>query len=156
MAEIRTGTADALALLVRTSSLLCAVPLHAVLETMRPLPIAPLTGVPPFVSGASLIRGAATPVLDLESLVLGRAAPSVRRFVTIRTGERVAALAVEAVIGLRSLGDAPSGSLTPLLKQVGDSVIESIGTLDAHLLAVLRTTHLVPDDVWQKLQRTNS
>jgi hypothetical protein len=44
---------------VRVGARVCALPLHHVVETMRPLPIDPVVGTPAFISGVSVIRGIA-------------------------------------------------------------------------------------------------
>ena len=43
-------------LICRVGDLLCAVPLALVGETMRPLPVEPLAGVPSYVRGVAIIR----------------------------------------------------------------------------------------------------
>jgi purine-binding chemotaxis protein CheW len=85
-------------LVVRAQAYLCALPLHVVIETMRPLPIEPLAGVPPFVRGMSIIRGEPTPVIDL-ALLLGAMRELPWRFVTIRSAGKQVALSVGAVAG---------------------------------------------------------
>jgi purine-binding chemotaxis protein CheW len=138
----------ALVLVVGTRSY--AVPLGLVRETMRPLPIEPLAGVPPFVRGLSIIRGVPTPVIDLGGL-LGAPAERAQRFVTVQAGERQVALVVDSVLGVRSLASAAFGALPPLLQGAPAEAIEAVGTLDAQLLLVLRASRLVPDDVWRVL-----
>jgi len=51
-------------LLFRIGGRLCALRLESVLETMRPLPVEPMAGTPPFVLGISIVRGVAMPVVD--------------------------------------------------------------------------------------------
>jgi purine-binding chemotaxis protein CheW len=58
------------ALIIQLQGRICAVPLTHVIETMRPLPIQQLAGVPSFIKGVAIVRGIATPVVDL-SAVLG-------------------------------------------------------------------------------------
>ncbi len=144
-----------LILLVRARGLVCALPLPGVVETMRPLPVESLAGRPPFVRGVSVIRGRPAPVIDLEDLIGGdgSAAPAAR-FVTIRTGDRLAALAVSGVLGLRRLDPAAMEQLPPLLRGAGESAIRAMSALDSELLAVLDAGRLVPDDVWRDLERT--
>ena len=89
-------------LLVRAGSCVLAVGIADVSETFRPLPIEPLQGVPPFVRGVAIIRGLATPVVDLGAL-LGSGGGAIGRFVTVRAGGRQLALAVESVLGVRAL-----------------------------------------------------
>jgi len=119
---------------------------------MRPLATEPVASQPPFVRGVCVIRGAATPVVDLRYLVTGEVAPQPARFVTVRAADRVAALAVDAVIGLRRLDGAAGGGLPPLLRQAGGPATRLLGTLDAALLAVLDQARLVPDDAWRAIE----
>lgn len=132
-------------LLARTRSVLAALPVEAALETMRPLPATPIAGQPPFMIGVAVIRGEPTPVLDLAALLGG--APGVpSRYVTLRTGGRTAALAVDEVLGIRRL-DAVD-DLPPLLQGANPSMIGLMATLDAKLLAVLDSSKAVPDRAW--------
>jgi purine-binding chemotaxis protein CheW len=140
------------ALIVRAAAQLCALPLQSVVETMRPLPLRPLPGLPDFVMGASLIRGQLTPVVDCSRL-LGGAGGTPKRLVTLRVeGTRAIALAVEAVEGVRTLAATTASALAPLLQSADAAVVSSISVLDADLLLVLQASRLVPDDVWQALQ----
>jgi purine-binding chemotaxis protein CheW len=134
-------------LLCRVGASLCALPVTHIAETMRPLPVAPVTGMPPFMLGMAIIRGLPVPVLDGRRLLGGEHAGSPGRFVTIRVGERYVALAIDAVIGLRAIPAATLGGLPPLLRDSGSDIISAIGTLDADLIVVLRLAHLLPDAV---------
>jgi purine-binding chemotaxis protein CheW len=134
-------------LFVRTASLICAIPLAHVAETMRPLPMEPAAGAPPFVLGLSVIRGQPVPVVDLGSL-LGDHAARPARWVTLRVGARRVALAVDAVVGAHHLGSATLEELPPLLRDAHSGRVESLGALDSQLLLVLRTTRLLPEDLW--------
>jgi purine-binding chemotaxis protein CheW len=120
-----------------------------VVEVMRVGPIAAVAGAPAFVSGLSLIRGAPTPVVQVALLLGGRVAPP-RRLVTVRAGGRIVALAVDAVLGLRWIGDAAEPP--PLLRQATADVVSAIGALDAELLLVLNTARLIPEAVYERLQ----
>jgi purine-binding chemotaxis protein CheW len=139
-------------LIVMAGARACAIPLDHVAETMRPLPIEPVAGTPGFVRGVSLIRGAPTPVVDLKAL-LGNVENSATygRFVTIKLGERQAAIGVDGVIGLANLDSAQLAELPPILEDVAAGLIEAIGTRDAQLLVVLRAARIVPDAVWTTL-----
>lgn len=131
---------------------LCAVPLEHVAETMRPMPVTPLAGAPSFVRGMSVIRGCAIPVVDGGSL-LGSAAPaSPTRFVTLKTDANHVALAVEEVVGIRSLAALALNDLPPLLRSVNADLVSAVGMLDRELLLVLQTARIVPDSVWQSMQ----
>jgi purine-binding chemotaxis protein CheW len=135
------------ALIVRVGALQCALPLSSVVETMRPLPLQPLANTPDFVSGASIVRGQAVPVVDLARL-LGVPARAPARIVLIRAHEHDVALAVDEVIGLKTLTTEMLSAVPSLLSTAASHAIEALGTLDMHLLLVLRTAHLVPDSVW--------
>jgi purine-binding chemotaxis protein CheW len=137
-------------LLCRVGGVLCAVPLHHVAETMRPLEVEPIAGVPSFVRGLAVIRGVPTPVVDAASLV-GGGASRATRFVTVRTGTRCVALAVESVVGIAQIPAASLAALPQLLEDAAD-VVAAVGTLDSELLLVLRASRLVPDRVWATIQ----
>jgi purine-binding chemotaxis protein CheW len=130
---------------------LCALPLESVIETMRPLPLQPLTGMPGFVIGLSIVRGEPIPVVDAGALLgsIDEARPT--RFVTLRAGQRRVVLAVSAVIGVRALPSVELHPLPPLLAAISGDIVSSIGTLDAALLVVLRAARLVPDAAWDAL-----
>jgi len=139
------------ALVVGLDTCVCAVPLTHVIETMRPLPVEPISGVPSFVRGISIIRGIATPVIDLGALV-GTPGEQVERFVTLRVGDKQVALSVNAVLGIRDLSAVLAmQELPPLLQRASEDVIETIGTLDEKVLMVLREGWELPDEVWQAL-----
>lgn len=139
-----------LALVCRTRTRLCALPLRDVIETMRPLPVAPLAGVPPFVRGLSVIRGIPVPVVDLGAILFGLEPPYPTRFVTLRLEARRVALALEAVLGIRELPGTLT-ALPPLLLDASSEAVSAIGSLDEELLLVLEATRLVPDSLWPGL-----
>jgi purine-binding chemotaxis protein CheW len=129
----------------------CALPLQHVIETMRPLPIEALAGVPRPVSGVAIIRGAAMPVVDLAWLLAGEESHPTR-FVTVSADGRRVALAVDAVVGVRVIPTGSVYDLPPLLRDANGDAIATIGTLDAELLVVLRSGRLVPETVWNALE----
>jgi purine-binding chemotaxis protein CheW len=141
-------------LLCRTGTIICALPLPSVRETMRPLPIAPLAGVPPFVLGVAIIRGAPTPVIDTGRL-LGTPGSFAARFVTTNVLGRISALAVDSVLGVRALPDSSLAELPPLLHDVGAESVVALGVLDASLLMLLETSRMVPEPVWSALEATH-
>lgn len=149
-------TPGVVSVLVRTRTLVCALPAASVVETMRPLPTEPFAGQPQFVRGVSIIRGHPTPVVDVGRLVGGGETASVTRFVTVRTGDRIAALAVDAVLGLAPLDATRATELPSLLRHAGEDVVAALGTLDSSLLAVLDATRVVPDSVWRSLDKAAS
>jgi len=135
-----------------TAGVRAALPASHVLETMRPLSIEPLAGAPDFVAGVAVVRGRPTPVVDAAALlgVRGGAAPA--RWVTLRTGDRIVALAVAGVVGVRRLSDSLSAaSAPPLLRGVAQGAVRSLGVLDGDLFLVLQTARLMEDDVWLAL-----
>lgn len=139
-------------LVVMVGALACALPLHHVAETLRPLPIKPVAGTPSFVCGVSVIRGTPTPVVDLKALLEnGENSPSYGRFVTLKLDDRRVAIGVDSVVGLRNLDLAQLGDLPPLLRDVSADLIESFSARDAELLLVLHAARIVPDDVWTTL-----
>jgi purine-binding chemotaxis protein CheW len=66
-------------------------------------------------------------------------------------GTRSAALAVDAVLEIRTLPAATLASISPLLGEATAGVVSAIGALDARLLLVLEAARLVPDSVWNAI-----
>ncbi len=123
---------------------------------MRPLPVEPLPETPRFVRGTSIVRGRATPVVDLR-VVLGEASEDdASRFLTVRTGEdQRVALLVDAVLGLRDAHQVVAGELPSLIADAAE-VVEQLARLDGQLLTVLRAGTLVPADVWARLSASEA
>jgi purine-binding chemotaxis protein CheW len=116
---------------------------------MRPLPVRPIAGVPAFVQGLAVVRGTAIPVVDAAILFGAPEGPSrPTRFITIKTGNRRIALAVDAVVDLREIPSGVLSSLPPLLRDTHLDAIAAVGTLDAELLLMLRSSRLVSEEVW--------
>lgn len=139
-------------LVVTVGARACAIRLHNVAETMRPLSIEPVAGTPGFVRGVAVIRGVPTPVIDLRALLENCPnSATYGRFVTLKLGERRVAIGVDGVVGLMSLDSAQFGELPPILRDVAADLIEAIGIRDAQLLVVLRAARIVPDEVWTTL-----
>jgi len=144
-------------LVVMVGTRACAIPLHHVAETMRPLPIQSVAGMPNFVRGVSVVRGTPTPVVDLKALLENSEnSLSHGRFVSLKLEERQVVIGVDSVVGLKHLDSAQLGELPPLLRDVNTDLIESFGTRDAELLLVLRAAHIVPDEVWASLEETEA
>jgi purine-binding chemotaxis protein CheW len=143
-------------LLCRLQTRLCALPLGLVVETMRPLPVEPVSGTPDFVLGLAIIRGAPVPVVDATRLLGGETETPPARFVTLRLGDRRVALAVDAVVGVRALHAASLEALPPLLRDATADVVSAIGSLDEQLLLVLRNARLVPERLWSSLESGGS
>jgi purine-binding chemotaxis protein CheW len=131
--------------LLRSASRICALPLASVVEVFRPLPLRPVQGSPPYVAGLAVIRGAAIPVVDLERLLGGRGGAEPGRFVTLRVGSRSIALAVESVLGVRSLAESVFHALPPLLSDSEHPVIDALGSLDSELLVLLSAGRILPE-----------
>jgi purine-binding chemotaxis protein CheW len=140
--------------LCRVTGRVCALPVELVAETLRPLPIEPVAGMPGFVLGLAVIRGAPMPVIDLARLVGAVDPEPPSRFVILRVGERRVALAVEAVIGVRSLSAVVLAKPARLLGEAGGEIVAALGVLDSELLLVLHTARLVPEGVWAALDAT--
>jgi purine-binding chemotaxis protein CheW len=119
---------------------------------MRPLAIEAVAGAPLFVPGIAIIRGIATPVVDLGILLGTAVDANVRgtaaRFVTLRLGERRVVLFVDAVCGIRELDALTAQELPPLLQGACSDFMEAIGTLDMQLMIVLRSCWRLPDALW--------
>jgi purine-binding chemotaxis protein CheW len=120
---------------------------------MRPLPVERVSGAPAYVAGLAVIRGVAVPVVEMSRWLGGAAIArdttgatggSSARFVTVRAGEHVVALAVDAVVGIRTLAATALHDLPSLLSEADSDAIASVGTLDAELLLCLRAARLVP------------
>jgi purine-binding chemotaxis protein CheW len=145
-------------LLCRIGSRIGALALKDVRETMRPLPIEPLPGMPPFVLGVAIVRGIPAPVVDAERLLKPAAAPSPPmisspgRFVSLKLGERTAVLAVDAVLDIRPLAAGIAADIPPLLREAGIEQMAVIGALDTQLLLVLEAARLVPEPVWSAIK----
>jgi purine-binding chemotaxis protein CheW len=132
-------------LLCGAGSFLYALPLAHVVEVMPILRIEPVAGSPPCVRGLAIIRGTPTPVVDIALLFGGSSGPA-QRLVTVRTGLRVIALAVDRVLGVRSFEvDETAEPLPPLLREVASDMVSAIGRLDTELLLFLGTARVVPD-----------
>lgn len=130
---------------VRAGEGLCALPVEAVVETRRPAAVRPLSGAPPWVSGVAIVRGVPAPVVDLAALLGGPAEAAPARWVIVRCGARVAALAVRQVAGVRPLPGG--GAELPLLAGAAEGAVASLRALDRELLVVLEAGRLVPDEV---------
>lgn len=141
-------------LLVASGSIVSALPVGVVVETMRPLPTEPIRGAPPAVLGLSVIRGEPVPVVDL-CRVLGRESSRFpRRYVVVKSADdRRAALAVDAVLGIEELDLSQMDALPPLVAGADNDIISAIGWRDQHFLQVLQAGRIVPDEVWSALHR---
>jgi purine-binding chemotaxis protein CheW len=136
-----------MSLVFRAGSLLCALRLDEVIETMRPLAVRPLAGTPAYVRGVTIMRGVPTPVIDVARLLGGEQA-EVARFVAVRTERGPVAFATGTVLGIRpTTADASSRQMT-LIGGASGSLVAGVGTLDAEPLLLLQSMRVVPDEVW--------
>ena len=131
------------------------MPLEHVVETMRPLPIERIAGSPRLVLGLSVIRGSPIPVVDIGAL-FGEPEADPQRIVTARTGGRLVGLAVEEVIGVRSIEADTLDDLPPLLRDAAGEVVSAIGRLDSELLLFLGATRLLPADMLESVRMNGS
>jgi len=143
-------------LLCQIGSAIGALALDHVSEVMRPLPISPLDGTPPFVLGIAIIRGLPTPVIDAGRLVGAISSPSAPRFILLKLGERRAALAVDAVLDVRSVLSGTLADIPPLLRDTKSDYVSAIGALDEELLVVLEAARLVPESVWHAMNESGA
>jgi purine-binding chemotaxis protein CheW len=140
-------------LLCRTGSVVCGLRLENIAETMRPLPIETVSGMPEFVSGVSIIRGAPVPVVDLARLLGQQSEATNSRFVLVRADGRHVALSVAEVMGIRTLDARSLEALPPLLLGGAHAeFVTALGALDAHLLLVLESGRILPESVWSDLR----
>lgn len=124
--------------------------LDGVIEVMRARPTQTLENAPLGVAGVGMIRGVPCPIVDLGTLLdgsPGQIRPG-SRWISVQLGTRVAALAVDEVMGIRTLDDRSLSDCSPLLRSAAGARIESLGRLDAELLLVLRGGLVLPDDAW--------
>lgn len=133
-------------MLCRIGKQLCALPLTHVVETMRPLPVRPMPGRPPFMAGLSLVRGAPLPVVSGARLIGENAGPP-SRFVTLQVGSRQVVLAVQEVVGIRAMDADLLHGLPPLLAGAQDDTVTTIGALDSEFLWLLDAAKMIPADL---------
>jgi chemotaxis signal transduction protein len=136
-------------LLLKLDSARVAIELSHVAEIMRPLPLEPISQMPPFMLGLSVIRGSPVPVIALDAVLGGKCNESVGRFVTLHIDTRMIALAVKDVLGVGSIDRAGLEALPPLLLNASAAAVELIGTLDSQLLIVLHTSRILTEEMWQ-------
>ncbi|HEY7991202.1 MAG TPA: chemotaxis protein CheW [Stellaceae bacterium] len=134
-------------MLCRVGNQLCALPLIHVVETMRPLPVRPMPGMPPFIAGLSLIRGNPLPVVDGAALIGQPGVAPAARFITLQVGARQVVLAVQDVVDIRALAADPFQAMPPLLGGAQTDVVSAIGALDAEFLWLLDAARMVPAEL---------
>jgi purine-binding chemotaxis protein CheW len=129
-------------LIFSVSDVSCALPAEHVVETMRMPPIVPVENMPPFTRGVALIRGASVPVIDL-ALLLGRAAGTPTRLVTVQAGGRTTALAVDDVRGLARLDRDRFEERPRVLSEGSAPFVRALAATDQALHVVLDAARLV-------------
>jgi purine-binding chemotaxis protein CheW len=140
------GTA-ATSLVFRAGSLLCALTLGEVTETLRPLAVQPLAGTPAYVRGVTILRGVPTPVVDVARLLAGEHVEP-DRFLAVRTEHGPVALATGPVLGIRVAGPDAAAQHPALLGEASGRLIAGVGLIDAQPLLLLHSMRVVPDEVW--------
>jgi purine-binding chemotaxis protein CheW len=145
-----TGEPGRWVLMCRCATRRCALWLEHVAETMRPLPVEPLAGAPPFVRGVAVVRGDPVPVVDAASL-LGAGESRPTRFVVVIAGDRRVALAVDDVLGVQAIASTSLQDLAPLFGDASAQVVSAMGAMGTELVVVLRSARLVPEGVWAML-----
>ncbi|WP_426503885.1 chemotaxis protein CheW [Dactylosporangium sp. McL0621] len=111
--------------------LLCALPLAAVVETVRPLPVQPVAGGGGALLGVAVVRGAAVPVVDTATL-LGDPGAVPSRFVTVETPAGTVAFATGPVLGVRAVLRSAAQAAP-----VAGALVEAVGVLDGRPLLYL-------------------
>jgi purine-binding chemotaxis protein CheW len=134
-------------LLCRAGTVLCALPIDHVIETMRPLPLDQLPGTPHFIAGMAIVRGAPLPVVVVSRL-FGDLETIPERLVIVRAGPRRVGLAVDSVVGVRVLSGDVVERLPPLLRDASHNAVADIGSLDGELMVVLQAARVVPADIF--------
>ncbi len=147
----RTQTVDSAAgdsaLVFRAGSLLCALQLNDVIETMRPLAVRPLAGMPPYVRGVTIMRGVPAPVIDVARLVGGEPA-EVERFLAVRTERGPVAFATGAVVGIRNATADGSAQHAAVLTGASRRLVAGVAMIDTEPLLLLQSMRVLPEDVW--------
>ena len=142
------GAAGVVALVFRAGSLLCALPLDEVIETMRVLDTRPLAGTPAYVRGITILRGAPAPVIDIARLLTGADAET-SRYVAVRASRGPVACATGEVLGIQEVVAMPPEGAAALVTGTSRLLIAGVGTIGTEPLLLLRSIRAVPDDVWE-------
>jgi purine-binding chemotaxis protein CheW len=147
MAQVADNDSGTLMLIVRAAGRLCGLPLTSVVEIMRPLPVQALAGLPAYLRGLAVIRGQPIPVVDVSTLLAGVAGDRIGRFLTMRGEGRPFSLAVEAVLGMRTV-DRGALRAIPELREPARELVDSVGALGTELLTVLKASRAFADEMW--------
>ena len=101
----------------------------------------------------SRIRGQAMPVIHLGKLA-SHTQSEASRFVSMKSGNRTFALAVDSVLGIHDLDPARARELPPLM-QVNPGV-RATAEFHRELLFYVEPIHLVPAGTWEHLKDTTA
>lgn len=141
-------------LLCRLSTSWCALSLQGLGEVMRPQPVDPVGGLPEFVDGISIIRGAPLPVVNLPRLLCGSSSPGSlqERFVTADSDGQQLALRVDEVTGIFALAGEMWRNLPNLLDGLPAEHLAALGSHDGHVVMLLRRANLLSEADWARLR----
>jgi chemotaxis signal transduction protein len=93
------------------------------------------------VKGLAVIRGHGVPVLDLAE-ILQKEPNIVGRFVTVRVGQRLCALAVSNVVGIKSISAEEHQDLPPLFRDL--EATQGLAIFDHNVVLLLESARLFP------------
>ncbi|MFI1988826.1 chemotaxis protein CheW [Actinoplanes sp. NPDC020271] len=136
------------ALVFQAGPLFCALPLSEVIETMRPLPTRPLAGTPHYVLGLTILRGEASPVIDVTRLLTG-VTGEIDRYVAVPAGRGPVACATGPVLGVQNVHATPPEGPSTMFTGASRSLVAAVGRFGTEPLLVLRSIRTVPDEVWE-------
>ena len=78
------------------------------------------------------------------------------RIVTLNVDKCLVGLAFSNVLGVQFIRAVLLGDSPPMLRALGNETFSAISTLDAQLLFVLQSVHIVSQSVWDELNRQAS
>jgi purine-binding chemotaxis protein CheW len=139
-------------LIFRARQHVCAVGLEQVVETMRPQPVRALAGVPAYVRGVAVIRGAPAPVLNVGALLDGDVPdpdPPTARLVMVDRGQPYA-FAVDEIVGIRTVPEQVWRELPPLLRSV--AAVTAFAAVDGEPTLFLDAARALPGETWDELE----
>ena len=74
----------------------------------------------------------------------------------LKLGARSAALAVDAVVGVRAVDESLLAELPAILRDAENEHIAALGSLDTELLVVLEHSRLLSEAAWAALEQAES
>lgn len=140
-------------LTLRAAGRHCAIPVAAVIEVLRPLPVEPLAGVPSFLLGLALVRGQPVPVVDLGGVLDQQLRPA-SRWLHLRLEQRRLALAVEAVGRVEQLAEVDWQPLPCVFDGEATAAVTQLAERDRYLLTQLNVMRLLSEPLWQRIEST--